>query len=124
VFEERLHSRSFDAAALAWGGVVEEDPYQIWHSSQMKGRGSNYIGFNKKQADAIIEHARKTLNETERNELYHQFHRMLHEEQPYTFMWSRPSMRFLDKRFENVKVHKLGLDTREWYVSKEKQKYK
>ena len=25
--------------------MVESDPYQIWHSSQVEGRGSNRIGF-------------------------------------------------------------------------------
>ncbi len=26
--------------------MVESDPYQIWHSSQVEGRGSNRIGFD------------------------------------------------------------------------------
>lgn len=124
VFEERLNTRSFEATTLAWGGVVQEDPYQIWHSSQIKGRGSNRVGFNNPEADAIIEKARRTLDKARRNKLYHRFHQILHEEQPYTFMWSRPSARFLDRRFKNVKIHKLGLDSSEWYVPKDQQRYK
>jgi peptide/nickel transport system substrate-binding protein len=125
VFVERLHSRDFDAVNLSWGGGgIQEDPYQIWHSSQIGNRGSNYVGFNNPQADAIIEEARRTLDENKRNELYHQFHRIIHEEQPYTFVYSRPEQRFLDKRFENVKIHKLGINELEWYVPKDKQKYK
>ena len=64
------------------------------------------------------------LDESARNKLYHRFHRILHEEQPYTFFRARPSLRFLDKRFKNVKVHKLGLNPHEWYVPKEEQRYK
>jgi len=124
VFEERLNTRSFDATMLAWGGTVLTDPYQIWHSSQIKGRGSNRVGFDHPEADAIIEEARRTLDESARNKLYHRFHRILHKEQPYTFFRARPSLRFLDKRFKNVKVHKLGLNPHEWYVPKEEQRYK
>lgn len=124
IFSQRLLDRQFDAVNLAWGGAVEEDPYQIWHSSQIGNRGSNYVGFRNAEADSLIEEARKTLDEGKRNELYHRFHRILHEEQPYTFVYTRPEQRFLDRRFENVKVHKLGLDTLEWYVPKEKQRYK
>jgi len=124
IFEERLTNRSFEATMLAWGGVVESDPYQIWHSSQIAGRGSNRIGFSNAEADAIIEQARRTLDQDKRNKLYHRFHEILHDEQPYTFMLTSTSKRFLDKRFENVKVHKLGLNPHEWYVPKEKQKYK
>lgn len=124
VFSERVADRKFDAVSMAWGGNVESDPYQIWHSSQIEGRGSNFIGFRNAEADALIEQARETLDKDKRNKLYHQFHRILHEEQPYTFVYTRPEQRFLDKRFENVIIHKLGIDGFEWYVPKQKQKYK
>jgi len=124
IFSQRLLDRQFDAVNLAWGGAVEEDPYQIWHSSQIGNRGSNYVGFKNAEADALIEEARRTLDENKRNELYHRFHRILHEEQPYTFVYTRPEQRFLDKRFENAIVHKLGVNTLEWYVPRDRQKYK
>jgi len=124
VFSQRLLDRKFDAVNLAWHGVVEADPYQIWHSSQIGNRGSNYIGFNNPEADSLMEQARQTLDEEERNKLYHRFHRILHEEQPYTFIYTRPEQRFLNKRFKGVKVHGLGLQKHEWYVPKSQQKYK
>lgn len=124
VFQQRLLDRNFDAVNLAWHGVVHEDPYQIWHSSQIGGRGSNYVGFNVPLADHFIEEARKTLNERDRNKLYHRFHRIIHEQQPYTFIYTRPEQRLLHKRFKNVKTHAMGLNIHEWYVPKEKQKYK
>ena len=120
----RLSDRKFEAMVMGWGGDVIDDPYQIWHSSQIGNRGSNYVGFNNRQADALIEEARRTLDENKRNELYHQLHRILHEEQPYTFLFERPIMRLLDRRFENVIIHKKGLNWLEWYVPKGKQKYK
>jgi peptide/nickel transport system substrate-binding protein len=124
VFSQKLLDRKFDAVNLAWHGVVEEDPYQIWHSSQIGNRGSNYVGFRNAEADGLIENARKTLDEEKRNKLYHRFHRILHEEQPYTFIYTRPEQRFLHKRFQNVKVHGLGLHKHEWYVPRGAQKYK
>jgi peptide/nickel transport system substrate-binding protein len=123
VFTQRVQDRNFDAVSMAWGGNVEEDPYQIWHSSQRKN-GSNYVEFNNPKADALIEHARQTLDADKRNALYHQFHRIIHEEQPYTFIYTRPEQRFLNKRFQNVIVHKLGINEREWYVPTRSQKYK
>jgi peptide/nickel transport system substrate-binding protein len=124
VFDERLNNRSFESVTLGWSGSVEEDPYQVWHSSQIKGRGSNRIGFNNPEADAIIEQARRTFDKDKRTKLYHRFHQILHEEQPYTFLAWRPTLRFLDRRFKNVKIHKLGLDSSEWYVPSNQQRYK
>jgi peptide/nickel transport system substrate-binding protein len=123
VFIQKVQNREFDAVNMAWGGGLAGDPYQIWHSSQIES-GSNYIGFDNPQADAIIEQARRTLDDDKRNKMYHRFHRILHEEQPYTFVYTRPEQRFLDKRFQNVIIHKLGLDPHEWYVPREKQRYK
>ena len=124
VFIERLNNREFEAATLGLGGTVETDPYTHFHSSQIAGRGNNFVGFNNPEADAIIDEARRAMDENKRYPLYHRFHRLLHEEQPYTFLFTRPAFRFIDKRFENVIIHKLGLNEYEWYVPKEKQRYK
>ena len=120
----RLNDRKFDSAIAGWGGEIVEDPYQLWHSSQIGNRGSNYVGFRNSQADALIEEIRGTLGEAKRNELCHQLHRILHEEQPYTFLYNPPTCRLLDKRFKNVIIHKLGLKYWEWYVPKDEQRYK
>jgi peptide/nickel transport system substrate-binding protein len=124
IFLGNLNDRNFDAAESAWGGVIEDDPYQLFHSSQIQGRGNNYVSFNNPQADKLIDQARRELDEQKRYALYHQFHKILHEEQPYTFLMTRPRYYFIDKRFENVIVHKLGIDPFEWYVPREKQRYK
>ncbi len=124
VFFERAKARNFDAVNMAWGGGLAGDPYQIWHSSQIGNNGSNYVGFSNEKADQIMELARKTLDENKRNQMYKQFHGILHRQQPYTFIYTRPAQRFLDKRFKNVKIHKLGLDPYEWYVPVKEQKYK
>jgi peptide/nickel transport system substrate-binding protein len=124
IFVERVNNRQFESCTMSWGGTIESDPYQIYHSSQIAGRGNNFVGFKNTEADAVIEEARRTLDEDKRYALYHRFCQILHEEQPYTFLITRPTFNFLDKRFENVKIHKLGVYPPEWYVPKDKQKYK
>jgi peptide/nickel transport system substrate-binding protein len=117
VFEERLNERTFEAVMLSWGGgFVESDPYQIWHSDSIANRGSNFIGFRNAEADRLIEAARVEFDRTKRNEIYHRFHRLLHEEQPYTFLFGRRSLAAVHQRFEGVKIHALGLDERDWWT--------
>ncbi len=123
IIMSKLPERDFDAVSLGWGGDILQDPYQLWHSSQADNRGSNYVGFKNPQADELIEQIRVTLDENKRNQLSKQLHRLLHDKQPYTFLYARPTFRILDKRFENVKVHKLGFNILEWYVPWDKQKY-
>lgn len=114
-FTKMLDERNFDAVTLGWSLGVETDPYQIWHSSQIKD-GSNFVGFSNPQADKIIEEVRRTLDVNRRIELLKRFHAILHEEQPYTFLFCSPSLVAISKRFGNVIVHKMGLEPREWTV--------
>ncbi len=119
----RLNDREFESMVMGWGGDILQDPYQIWHSSQIGNRGYNYVGFNNSRADAIIEEVRRTLDDEKRNGLCRRLHRILHEEQPYTFLFARPTFRFVDRRFKNVVVHKLGFKYLEWYVPENEQRY-
>lgn len=115
VFLKGIEERHFDAVILGWSGPVERDPYQIWHSSQIE-KGSNFVGFSNPQADVIIESIRRELDPEKRQALHYQLHRILHEEQPYTFLFISPSYWAVHKRFENVTAYKLGLDPLEWHV--------
>jgi peptide/nickel transport system substrate-binding protein len=47
----------------------------------------------------------------------------MHEEQPYTFLFVNESLVAVDRRFENVNVYPLGLDTSEWWVPQKRRKY-
>ncbi|MBE3069919.1 MAG: hypothetical protein IMZ66_06755 [Planctomycetes bacterium] len=119
VFITKLDNRDFDAISLAWTAGVEGDPNQIWHSSQIEGRGHNFIGWRSAESDRLIEEARATLDEGKRNELYHRFHRLLHDQQPYTFLWTGDALALVSPRLEGVKVHRLGLMPVEWWIPKD-----
>lgn len=122
VFTTRLSDRKFDAVILGWSMGVESDPYQIWHSSQVD-KGSNFVGFENKSADELIEEARKEFERDKRIELYREFAHIVHDEQPYTFLFCRKSTVAVHDRFRNVKVYPLGIDPLEWYVPGNLQKY-
>jgi peptide/nickel transport system substrate-binding protein len=115
IFTEKLSSRDFDAITLGWSLGLEHDPYQLWHSSQV-GRGSNSVGFRSAEADKLIEDARVEFDPVKRRALYHRFNEILHEEQPYTFLFCDAELSIVRKDFHNVILHKLGLDSRDWYV--------
>jgi len=120
---KKLRDRDFEANIAAWGGGFLQDPYSLWHSSQIGNSGCNYTGFDNRQADAIIEQIRVTLDEDKHNKLFFRLHRILHKQQPCTFLFTRPSLRLVDRRFKNVRIYNLGLKYHQWYVTNGKRSY-
>jgi len=116
VFVQKLNSRDFDAVTLSWSLGYNEDPYDLWHSSQMEA-GFNFVGFRDAEADSIMERGRREFDEARRTALFSRLDRIIYREQPYTFMFCSPALVVVSKRFGNVVVHRAGLDTDEWTIA-------
>ncbi|MDX1683359.1 MAG: peptide-binding protein, partial [Phycisphaeraceae bacterium] len=121
---QRINDRDFDAMSLGWSGSLEGDPYQIFHSDQIPEGGDNYIHYRNDELDALIDEARVTMEEDKRMALWHRVHRILHEDQPYTFLFTRKSTVFINKRLRNVQRVRLGInDELEWFIPADQQKW-
>ena len=119
VFIQRIQKKEFDATTLAWSLGYSSDPYQLWHSSQING-GSNFVSFENQEADKIIEGARQEFDAGKRKASYQRLNHIIHEEQPYTFMFCNPTLAVVSRRFTNVQVHTMGLRIRDWGIAEEK----
>jgi peptide/nickel transport system substrate-binding protein len=103
LFLKRMDEKNFDAYAAAWTTGWDEDLFQIWHSSQADiPKGSNRIGFRNKEADRIIEALRAAFAPEERKQLFQAFHRLVADEQPYSFFSAKKTTICTWKEVENV----------------------
>ena len=62
------------------------------------------------ELDKLIEKARTTVDEDARFKLWQQCTRVIHEDQPYTFLLDRMALRWMDKRISNVTKSTVGLN--------------
>ena len=113
VFVKKLDEHAFQAVMLAWSLSWDSDPYQLWHSTQIK-EGSNYVSFSDPEADGLIVKVRTTFDYPKRIDIYHRLHAIIAREQPYTFLFCRPELVAVSRRFGNVKLHTTGFDITEW----------
>lgn len=95
-----LEDKSFEALFMGWSlGTPPEDPNQLWASQWAKEKGSsNIVGFSNPEADQIIEQLEFESDPEKRKKLYYAFDRIIHEEQPYTFLYS-PKIVFLYRNY-------------------------
>ena len=121
--ENTIHAKNFEAFILGWSLSAEPDPYDIWHSSKTGPREFNIIGFNNPEADALMEKARRTFDQTQRKAYLDRFQEIIHAEQPYLFLYAPYSLVAAHKRIKGIEPAPAGLghNLEEWYVPAEQQ---
>lgn len=126
VFLDKIKKHDFDAAIGAWQlSVGPEDPYQIWHSSQSDGEGSNYVSFKNERSDELIELNRITFDEEERKKILNEWQQIIYKDQPYTFLWT-PTGRYLySDRFKNTRWYSYPNSPlmKEWWSQRDMARY-
>ena len=99
-----VNTADFDAVVLGWSMGIDPDLFQIWHSSQAGPQQLNFVGYKNPKADELIVRIRQEYDRDRQRELAHQLHQLIHEDQPYTFLYAPLGTRVLDKKI--VLVHR------------------
>jgi len=126
VFLQNIQDWSFDACTLGWALEANPDEYQIWHSSLADVKGSsNHVGYKNPEVDRLIEEARREFDKQKRIAINRRIHRIIAEDQPYTFLFCPKELSALAKRITNVASYPIRpiFKYTEWYVPLELQKY-
>lgn len=121
-----LSSRKYDA--VLYGQVVgrDPDPYPYWHSSQRNAPGLNIALYTNKNADKLIESARKESDSMARNEMLMKFIETVEGDIPAIFLYSPDFLYATANKVHNVHI---GLMTTEserflgienWYIDSER----
>ena len=102
VFLENTKSHNYDACYGAWAGNPTEDEiYQLWHSSQMKNKGSNYTCYSNPEADKLMEQIKVEFDKTKRYQMWYRLQHLMVEDQPVSFLFNQPAFIAHIDRFDN-----------------------
>jgi len=123
---EYIDKRNFEVVILGWTIPMEPDPYDVWHSSRCGGKNLNFICYQNKEVDELIEKGRVEFDMEKRKDIYHKIAKILADDQPYTFLFYPESLIALHKRFKNIEEAPAGImhNFIDWYVEKDQRKYK
>ncbi len=115
-YSDMLKRRDFDAMIMGWSAnAPESDPRQIWHNSSILDQGDNFIQWDSQDASDLIDQGRGTMDRDERMLVWHDFHSVVHDEQPYTFIRVSPWIRFINRDVGNVQTYPIGLEPGEFF---------
>jgi len=118
---DRVQKWDFDMMMMGWAMSLDSDPHDIWHSDEAEKPGSaNAIGYKNPKADALMEAARKEMDDDTRNAMYRELHELIASDYPVVFLWTEKRLMAVDKRWHNIEfyVPRPCYNTDEWFVPK------
>lgn len=88
ILQEVINQRDYELLLFAENLGTDPDPFPFWHSSQNEYPGLNLAIFTDRQADKLLEDARKTNNWEERKIKYLEFQKIIAEALPAVFLYN------------------------------------
>lgn len=121
---EFINKGNFEAVILGWTIPLDPDLYDVWHSSNI-GK-LNFMGYKNQEVDRLLELGRETLNISKRKEIYDRVQEILHQEQPYCFLYVPYALPIVNKRIKGIEPAPAGIGYNfiRWWIPKAKQKVK
>jgi len=123
LISNHLRTRDYDAILYGWSFLSSDpDLYPHWHSTQIEG-GQNYAGYVNAEVDKLLEEARRTIDMTERAELYRRFQEIFADDVPSLLLYQPVYSYAVDQRVRGVQIGPM-IDSSdrfrtisEWYVA-------
>jgi peptide/nickel transport system substrate-binding protein len=123
---EQLDDWKFEACMLAWALDINDDPSQLWASSEADiKKSSNAIGYKNPVADKLMEAAKLEYDDAKRAAIYRQLHQVIHDDYPVCFLFNPHEILIVSDRFQNVNLFapRPCFDLMTWWVPRYLQKY-
>ena len=108
-FVEKNRAHDFEAQISAWGTGADPDTgWNIWRTEQYE-EGRNYGGYSNPEVDQLFYDARYEFDYDKRMSLYADVSKVIYDEQPYLFIYNRPTLAAVNKRIRGIQFSPRGL---------------
>ena len=111
----------FDGYMMYWRhSPVGVDPYEFFHSNpQGLEGGHNLMRYRNPEVDGLLVRARTEPDATRRRGIYHRFNRLVHADQPITFLVHPRNSLLLHRRFKDSDPQWRGVTPERFWVAPE-----
>ncbi len=119
-FSQVAREHEFEAILWSFGANPKVDPSIQWHS---EGR-YNWYQFSNAAVDALIDEGIAATDIAQSQAAFRKMQRIVHDEQPVTFLFWKDELSAIDVRFQDVQTDSFTtlLNAQEWWVKPEQRK--
>lgn len=119
-FIDQIQGKNFDACINGWSTPYYVDPTPVFHS--VSTEMFNFISYANPKVDQLIEKGRVEMDQEIAAGIWKEFHQILYDDQPYTFLFWIDNAVAVKTKFKNVKPLALSsvYDLENWYIETKK----
>ncbi len=117
-----LKAKDYEAAVSGWSVDFKFNPTDLFATSAIEGK-YNYPSFSDPRADSLMQAALKTVHREDALPLWKRYERVIHEQQPYTFLYYLYERLGVNDRLHGVKADARGhlISIADWWIPKDRQ---
>jgi peptide/nickel transport system substrate-binding protein len=110
-------SRDFDGVVMAFVTDFRIDDTDLFHSSR-RDEPYGWSGTQNAELDGLIERLRRTVDRADATALWHDYERVLNQEQPFTFFYFPDRLDGVSRGLENVRMDARGewVNLKAWWI--------
>lgn len=126
LINRHIDRKDFEAVVMGWSLAVDPDCYSLWHSSETRRGGFNFISYSNPSVDALIEKGRMSFDRDERKKIYGDIQGIIADDQPCCFLYAPDSLPVVASRFHGIEQTKSGISHNflQWFVPGNLIKYR
>jgi peptide/nickel transport system substrate-binding protein len=121
-FADRARNKQYEALLWGFGANPKVDPSMEWRSDGQY----NWTGYANAEVDALIDRGVSATDVEEAQAAFRDVQKLVHADQPVTFLFWADGFLAIDKRFRNAHfdTYTKLLHAEQWWVPEAEQKYR
>ena len=109
VLQDDAKKHNFDAVGARWGTGTDPDTMEnLWTKKSLETGGRNYTSYINPEVDQLFADGKREFDRQKRALIYGKIHRILWDDQPYTWLFFNSSMYAFNKDLRGYKFSPRG----------------
>lgn len=113
VFFEKMFNKELEAWIAGWMVPIPLDLKPYWYSDTQIAQ-ANVYGYKNEKVDWLLDDLEKKLSTKERANAFHEFQKIIYDEQPALFLFWIDNIVGYNKKIKNMKINPLGAVQKCW----------
>ncbi len=112
-FQNDIINKKVDSYMASWYVPIPIELKPFWYSD-LESTPMNLISYRNKYVDKLLEEMDKKISEKKLNALYFKFQKIMHEDEPVTFLYWMDDIVGYNKKIKNIDINPLGVIQECW----------